>query len=190
MAKFPDLMFRQDATHNDAGKTFQYTVRENIDTTDKTIKWDEHAEIVKVAVVDNGDGTLGLTETYENAQDNKPIVGTPLVWRNVAGGGPLTIEKKLTDDKATQDRAKIDTAFPMRVYLAAPAGGSLPNTVTVTKPTADTYSTSGSVPVHFDSANQSGWVNLNVHGGSSISITGLPGGTSYTVVEQSRREAN
>ncbi len=95
VAKFAPIKY----TEADAGKRYTYTVRELIDEHDRTIVWDDHEETVTVEVVDNGDGTMHVDQTFQGQTGE-----VPLVWRNVAEKGGLRIEKHLADDEQTRSR--------------------------------------------------------------------------------------
>ena len=112
VAKFAPIKY----TEADAGKRYTYTVKEVIDENDTTIVWDDHEETVTVEVIDNGDGTMHVDQTFEGQTGE-----VPLVWKNVAEKGGLRIEKHLADDEQTRSRK--DTVFPMEVVLSAPRGG-------------------------------------------------------------------
>ena len=114
VAKFAPIKY----TEADAGKRYTYTVKEVIDENDTTIVWDDHEETVTVEVIDNGDGTLHVNQTFQGQTGE-----VPLVWKNVAEKGGLRIEKHLADDEQTRSRK--DTVFPMEVVLSAPKGGEV-----------------------------------------------------------------
>lgn len=190
VAKFHDIVFTQDANNSDAGTkdqglTHVYTMSEVQNPSDTSVVWDDHTETVSVKVTDNGDGTLSMDETVTTGSGTKKD-STPLVWVNQAGSGSLRITKELASDAQTQAHKKTD--FPMRVYLTAPQGGTLPNLLSGVIHSDTTGNTDYTWTVNRNTDNTQGTVDVKVPGDSWIRLDGIPGGTSYQVVEEDDSE--
>lgn len=165
-------------TEADAGKTYEYTVSEVKGGDDANdIVWDTHAETVTVQIVDNGDGTLQVNQSFEGKTGD-----VPLVWTNSAQKGGLKVTKHLSKDSATQ--AKRDTRFPMEVTLAVPKGAPSfdgEHEVTVGTPTFDDNNNVTETKVKV--TVKEGRFRIAVPGDGWVQIDGIPGGTSYLVTE-------
>lgn len=99
---------------NEENNWREYTIREVADASNSSIVFDEHAEKVKVKLVDNGDGTI----TVETHLDD----GQVLEWKNTLGDGDLSIAKHVTGEGAEDSNA----VFTFDVQLVAPDGVQLP----------------------------------------------------------------
>lgn len=177
-AVFPTIHY----TEADAGKTYEYTVREVKDGADTAdIIWDTHTETVTVQVADNGDGTLQVRQRFSGQRGD-----VPLVWTNSAQRGGLKITKHLTKDDMTQ--AKRGTKFPVEVTLAVPKGADSfdgRHTVTVHTPTAfgDDGNATAATETEESVTVANGRFRVAVPAEGWVRIDGVPGGTSYLVTE-------
>lgn len=104
--KFSDI----DYTQADAGKTFYYTISEVIPDgatdagngtwTNAGYTYDGHRVSVKVEVTDKGDGTLGITRTYDGSEV-APSFSNGYV---ASGDVTLTASKKLSGHALEKDQ--------------------------------------------------------------------------------------
>lgn len=176
-AVFKPIVFSE----KDAGKTYEYIVREVRDGSDADdIVWDTHTETVRAQIVDNGDGTLQVNQEFSGSQGQ-----VPLVWRNSAARGGLKLIKHITSDSNTQ--AKRDTQFPMEVTLAVPNGApSFDGThdVTVGTPVFDANGAVTSITqTQAQVTVKGGKFRVAVPAEGWVKVDGIPGGTSYLVTE-------
>ena len=147
---------RIDYTVDDAGKTYQYTVKETTqDSSGLTV--DKTVYTVMVSILDNGDGTLTVTPKYSNGTeevsamtfDNK-LTGTIVLSKHVTGG-------------------TLDTDFTFTVDFTDGNG----------TPLAEKFPYDGSKSGTVGSGDQ-----LTLKNGESITISGVPVGSGCTITEK------
>jgi pilin isopeptide linkage protein len=129
--KFSDI----DYTQEDAGKTFYYTISEVIPEgataagngtwTNAGYTYDGHRVGVKVEVTDKGDGTLGITRTYDGSA-TAPSFSNKYV---ASGDVTLTASKTLTGHALANDQFEFE--------LKDANGGADNGTVLQTKTNTD-----------------------------------------------------
>ena len=151
--EFDDLQY----TLADVGKTYVYTIRE-IAGSDPKINYDSHEETVTVSVEDAGHGILRVTATYD---------ADGALFTNGVEAGNLEIAKHIegeTDSVA-------DTIFTFTINLKDKDG----------EPLAGSYNAKVSSSDDTITVSDGGTVQLK--GGESVTITGLPDGVTYSIIE-------
>ena len=152
LVTFDDIAY----TRADAGKTYQYTVRETAQddgglTVDKTIY------TVTVDIADNGDGTLRVTPTYSNGTEAVPEIA----FDNQLAGS-IILSKKV-EGRTT------DEEFTFTITFTDEMGTAL------TGKFAYTGSRNGEI---------GSGETLTLKDGENVTFDGVPVGTICTVMEQ------
>lgn len=149
--------------------TYTYVIREVNNGIDK-VKYDEITEInVTVEVVDNGDGTLTATATYDK---NGKTAETDNVYVNEMEPGNLTITK--TVENATANAKNTVFTFTVEVWESDKADAKLlTGPFTVKDANGEVIGTINELPY-----------DVRLKGGESVTIEGLPHAAHYTVTEK------
>ena len=141
---------------DDAGKTFTYTVSE-VNTAIRGVTYDETVYTVAVTVTDNGDGTL-KTDAAVTAGE---AAVSEIVFTNTFSAS-LTISK-------TVEGEETENTFPMTIRLYDAEGSEL----------TGSYAYEGDLTGTMKSGDV-----IRLGHGQSVTISGLPVGTNYTVAEE------
>lgn len=181
-------------TQSDADKTYTYEVKEVIPSTvSNKYTYDDTVYTVTIAVKDNGDGTLTATTIVtkpgagENANPvevkkttvssndigDAQVATIPFVNKYTPASGNLTITKTVVAGTSGEP-VDSNQKFEFIVTLADSANQALTGTYSFSGTSDGSTSYSGTI------GNGGKIVLAN---GGSVSITGLPAGTNYTVTE-------
>ena len=150
-------------TAEDHGKTFEYSIVEVNDKQDNYV-YDPHTAKVKVAVNDNGNGTLSAVATYD--QDGT-VDQDGAVFENSVKLGSIQLTKIVTGGT----EAVAGKKFPFKLILKDAKGEPLSGT--------------------FACSNTNGAKGMIKNGGTievaadqKVTIEGIPAGATYEFVEQ------
>ncbi len=161
--RFPSLRFG-------AKGTYKFTVKETVDSPDKNWTYDSTEWIVTVNVTPDEKGKLNAAITnIVDAGNSKQTVqkDKPVPFTNTYEAGSLSISKKVEGN--TGDKTK---GWSFEVALSAPEGITLADSYTYTVGNSEKTLTL-----------IEGKVTITLKHGEIAKITGLPVGTTYTVIE-------
>gem|GEM_PF-5205404 len=146
---------------DDAGETYTYVIKEIAGSAGGWTYDEDSAYTVTVEVIDNGDGTLSATVTYDNMQRE---------FNNIFNVSSLTIQKYVTGTTADDDFTfNVELTFPSS-EIAAVAEEVMNRTLT--------WDTEDDTKASFE-------ITVSVTDQySEITIDGIPAGTTYKVTEQ------